>query len=311
MKNKKKISVYVIKANDNSSYITLITADKTTIYINVQNTEKIANSFFEGTFYFDKLIQIDEHFQNFENNFSLYNYINYIFANNKVNFNYEDGDLNIKMKFKVNERLKEITFPLDKRNMNKEQSMTTNKILVKLVSKLQNTIILKNEKINALRLDKNDNGNKDIKKMKIESKIINNKELKIIETQIKDIENLSSKKGKLEIQFKLLFSVNLYEQNIINQLIDFAEQNQNQCLSIIEFNTQKICIFFTHKNTGNFCLLFNENEIHIIKDFYIDKDKFCFKLIGGSGKKDEINIKNYLVKEFIQMEFFNYLFINS
>ena len=311
MKNKKKISVYVIKANDNSSYITLITSDKTTIYINVQNTEKIANSFFEGTFYFDKLIQIDEHFQNFENNFSLYNYINYIFANNKVNFNYEDGDLNIKMKFKVNERLKEITFPLDKRNMNKEQSMTTNKILVKLVSTLQNTIKLKNEKINALRLDKNDNGNKDIKKMKIESKIINNKELKIIETQIKDIENLSSKKGKLEIQFKLLFSVNLYEQNIINQLIDFAEQNQNQCLSIIELNKQKICIFFAHKNTGNFCLLFNENEIHIIKDFYIDKDKFCFKLIGGSEKKDEINIKNYLVKEFIQMEFFNYLFINS
>ena len=245
MKNKKKISVYVIKANDNSSYITLITADKTTIYINVQNTEKIANSFFEGTFYFDKLIQIDEHFQNFENNFSLYNYINYIFANNKVNFNYEDGELNIKMKFKVNERLKEITFPLDKRNMNKEQSMTTNKILVKLVSTLQNTIKLKNEKINALRLDKNDNGNKDIKKMKIESKIINNKELKIIETHIKDIENLSSKKGKLEIQFKLLFSVNLYEQNIINQLIDFAEQNQNQCLSIIEFNKQKICIFYS------------------------------------------------------------------
>ena len=193
-----------------------MTADKKTIYINVQNTEKITNSYFEGTFFFEKLIQIDDYFQNFENNFALYNYINYIFANNKVNFNYENDELNIKMKFKVNERLKEITFPLDKHNMNKEQSMTTNKILVKLVSKLQNTIKIKNEKINALRLDKNDNGSKDIKKIKIESKIINNKDLKIIEEQIKNIENIDSKKGKFEIQFKLLFCVNLYEQNIIN-----------------------------------------------------------------------------------------------
>ena len=288
-----------------------MTADAKTIYINVQNTEKISNSFFEGTFFFEKLIKIDEYFQNFENNISLYNYINYIFANNKVNFNYENDELNIKMKFKVNERLKEITFPLDKRNMNKEQSMTTNKILVKLVSKLQNTLKIKNEKINALRLYKNDNGNNDIKKIKIESKIINNKELKIIETQIKDIECINSKKGKMEIEFKLIFSVNLYEQNIINQLIDFAEQNQNQCFSIIEFNTQKICVFFTHKNIGNFCLLFNEEDIYLIKDFYIDKDKFCFKLIGDPEKKDEINIKNFLVKDFIQMEFFNYIIVKS
>ena len=257
------------------------------------------------------MIKIDEYFQNFENNISLYNYINYIFANNKVNFNYENDELNIKMKFKVNDRLKEITFPLDKRNMNKEQSMASNKILVKLVTKLQNSIKLKNEKLNALRLNKNDNGNNDVKKIKIESKIINNKELKIVEKQIMDIESNSSKKGKMEIQFKLIFSVNLYEQNIINQLIDFAEQNQNQCISIIEFNTQKICIFFTHKNIGNFCLLFNKNEIFLIKDFYIDKDKFCFKLIGDPEKKDEINIKNFLVKEFIQMEFFNYNLVKS
>ena len=144
MKNKKKISEYIIKTSDNSSYIILITADKNTIYINVQNTEKIINSFFEGTFLFEKLIQIDEYFKNFENNFTLYNYINYIFANNKVNFNYDDEGLNVKMKFKVNEHLKEITFPLDKRNMNQEQSMASNKILVKLVNKLQNTIKLKN-----------------------------------------------------------------------------------------------------------------------------------------------------------------------
>ena len=171
VKNKKKISEYIIKTSDNSSYIILITADKNTIYINVQNTEKIINSFFEGTFLFEKLIQIDEYFKNFENNFTLYNYINYIFANNKVNFKYDDEGLNVKMKFKVNEHLKEITFPLDKRNMNQEESKDSNKILVKLVNKLQNTIKLKNEKINALRIDKSNN--KDIKKIKIESKIIN------------------------------------------------------------------------------------------------------------------------------------------
>ena len=146
MKNKKKISEYIIKTSDNSSYIILITADKSSIYINVQNTEKIINSFFEGTFLFEKLIQIDEYFKNFENNFSLYNYINYIFSNNKVNFIYQNDELNVKMKFKVNNRLKEITFPLDKKNMNKEQSMAANKILVKLVNKLQNNIKLKNEK---------------------------------------------------------------------------------------------------------------------------------------------------------------------
>ena len=274
----------------------------------MQNTEKISNSFFEGTFLFDKLIQIDKYFNNFDNNYSLYNYINYIFSNNKVNFNYENDELNIKMKFKVNDRLKEITFPLEKRNMNKEQSMSTNKILVKLVSKLQNNIKLKNEKINALRADKNNNNSKESNKIKIESKIINNKDLKIIEEQIKNIENIDSKKGKFEIQFKLLFTVNLYEQNIINQLIDFAEQFENQVLSIIEFNNKKISVVFTHKNTGNYCLLINENEKYNIKDFYIDKDKFCFKLEGSSKNKDNIIIKNFLVKEFIQMEFFNCLF---
>ena len=307
MKNKKKISEYIIKTSDNSSYIILITADKNTIYINVQNTEKIINSFFEGTFLFEKLIQIDEYFKNFENNFALYNYINYIFANNKVNFNYDDEGLNIKMKFKVNERLKEITFPLEKRNMNKEQSMATNKILVKLVSKLQNTIKLKNEKINALRIDKSNN--KDLKKIKIESKIINNKELLFIEEKIQEEENNNSKNSNFEIQFKLLFNVNLYEQNIINQLIDFSEQYENQCLAIIEFLSHKICMVFTHKNSGNYCLLINEKEKYIIKEFYIDKDKFCFKL---NGEKESNNtIKNYLVKEFIQMEFFNLIFTKS
>jgi len=276
----------------------------------VQNTEKISNSFFEGTFFFDKLIQIDKYFNNFDNNYSLYNYINYIFSNNKVNFNYENDELNVKMKFKVNDRLKEITFPLEKRNMNKEQSMTTNKILVKLVSKLQNNIKLKNEKINALRADKNNNNSnsKDSNKIKIESKIINNQELINIEQKMKEEHSSKSKKSKIEIQFKLLFTVNLYEQNIINQLIDFAEQFENQVLSIIEFNNQKICVVFTHKNTGNYCLLINENEKYNIKDFYIDKDKFCFKLEGSSKNKDNIIIKNFLVKEFIQMEFFNCLF---
>ena len=132
----------------------------------------------------------------------MYNYINYIFANNKVNFNYDDEGLNVKMKFKVNEHLKEITFPLDKRNMNQEQSMASNKILVKLVNKLQNTIKLKNEKINALRIDKSNN--KNIKKIKIESKIINNKELKFIEENIREEEDDDSKNSKFEIQFKLL-----------------------------------------------------------------------------------------------------------
>ena len=102
------------------------------------------------------------------------------------------------MKFKVNEHLKEITFPLDKRNMNQEQSMASNKILVKLVNKLQNTIKLKNEKINALRIDKSNN--KDIKKIKIESKIINNKELKFVEENIREEEDDDSKNSKFEIQ---------------------------------------------------------------------------------------------------------------
>jgi hypothetical protein len=286
-------------------------ADKTTIYINVQNTEKIVNSFFEGTFLFDKLIQIDEYFNNFENNYTLYNYINYIFSNNKVNFNYENDELNIKMKFKVNERLKEITFPLEKRNMNKEQSMATNKILIKLVSKLQNTIKLKNEKINALRVNQN-SSNDDIIKIKIESKIINNQELEIIEQNIKEEENNDSKFDNIELEFKLLFTSNLYEQNIINQLIDYSEQYENQCITIIEFKSKKICIIHTHKKIGNYCLIINENEKYYIKDFYIDKDKFYLKLEGGTNNKDKSSItKKFLVKDFIQIEFFSFIIINS
>lgn len=286
-------------------------ADKTTIYINVQNTEKIVNSFFEGTFLFDKLIQIDEYFNNFENNYTLYNYINYIFSNNKVNFNYENDELNIKMKFKVNERLKEITFPLEKRNMNKEQSMATNKILIKLVSKLQNTIKLKNEKINSLRVNQN-SSNDDIIKIKIESKIINNQELEIIEQNIKEEENNDSKFDNIELEFKLLFTSNLYEQNIINQLIDYSEQYENQCITIIEFKSKKICIIHTHKKIGNYCLIINENEKYYIKDFYIDKDKFYLKLEGGTSNKDKSSItKKFLVKDFIQIEFFSFIIINS
>ena len=285
-------------------------ADKTTIYINVQNTEKIVNSFFEGTFLFDKLIQIDEYFNNFENNYTLYNYINYIFSNNKVNFNYENDELNIKMKFKVNERLKEITFPLEKRNMNKEQSMATNKILIKLVSKLQNTIKLKNEKINSLRVNQN-SSNDDIIKIKIESKIIN-QELEIIEQNIKEEENNDSKFDNIELEFKLLFTSNLYEQNIINQLIDYSEQYENQCITIIEFKSKKICIIHTHKKIGNYCLIINENEKYYIKDFYIDKDKFYLKLEGGTSNKDKSSItKKFLVKDFIQIEFFSFIIINS
>ena len=286
-------------------------ADKTTIYINVQNTEKIVNSFFEGTLLFDKLIQIDEYFNNFENNYTLYNYINYIFSNNKVNFNYENDELNIKMKFKVNERLKEITFPLEKRNMNKEQSMATNKILIKLVSKLQNTIKLKNEKINALRVNQN-SSNDDIIKIKIESKIINNQELEIIEQNIKEEENNDSKFDNIELEFKLLFTSYLYEQNIINQLIDYSEQYENQCITIIEFKSKKICIIHTHKKIGNYCLIINENEKYYIKDFYIDKDKFYLKLEGGTSNKDKSSItKKFLVKDFIQIEFFSFIIINS
>ena len=311
VKNKKKISEYIIKTSDNSSYIILIMADKTTIYINVQNTEKIINSYFEGTFLFDKLIQIDEYFNNFENNYTLYNYINYIFSNNKVNFNYENDELNIKMKFKVNERLKEITFPLEKRNMNKEQSMATNKILIKLVSKLQNTIKLKNEKINALRVNQN-SSNDDIIKIKIESKIINNQELEIIEQNIKEEENNDSKFDNIELEFKLLFTSYLYEQNIINQLIDYSEQYENQCITIIEFKSKKICIIHTHKKIGNYCLIINENEKYYIKDFYIDKDKFYLKLEGGTSNKDKSSItKKFLVKDFIQIEFFSFIIINS
>ena len=126
--------------------------------------------------------------------------------------------------------------------------------------------------------------------------------MKLIEQNIAEEEVKDSKSNKIEIQFKLLFTVNIYEQNIINQLIDFSEQYENQCLAIIEFQSQKVCIIFTHKNTGNYCLLINENEKYNIKDFYIDKDKFCFKLVEGEGKNF---VNNFLVKDFIQMEFFN------
>ncbi len=291
------MSQYLIKTNDKSSYIIIITADKSNININIQNTEKLTNSYYEGDFKFNKLIQTDEYFKNFENNFSLYKYFNFIFSNNKVNFIYEKNELSMIIKFKVNERLKEITFPLMKRNINKEQSLLINEILIKFVTKLQDNIKLKDEKINALRLDK-----KDTKKIKIESKIINNKELKVIIEKIKE----ENEKDDADIQFKILFSVNVYEQNIINQLIDFSDQYDKQCLSIIEFESQKICIIFTHQNTGNYCLIINENETkkYFIKDFYIDKDKFCFKLYK-SDNEEKIYIKNYYVKEFIQMEFFS------
>ena len=59
--------------------------------------------------------------------------------------------------------------------------------------------------------------------------------------------------------------------------------------------------------------MINENEKYNIKDFYIDKDKFCFKLIGESGNntKDKNIIKNFPVKEFIQMEFFNCIILKQ
>ena len=85
---------------------------------------------FEGTFFLEKLIRIHDYFKKFENNFFLFNYYNYIFANNKVNFNCKNDELNIKIKFKVNELIKEITFPLDKLNMNKERKYDKEKILV-------------------------------------------------------------------------------------------------------------------------------------------------------------------------------------
>ena len=310
MKNKKKISEYIIRCNDKSSFIIIISADKNSININAQNTEKIESSFFEGTFYFDKLIKIDKYFENFENNFSLYSYFNYIFKNNKVSINYEDNELNLKMKFKVNQKLKEITFPLEKNNINKTQTLLVNKVLSKLVSNLQEKLKIKNDEIHIL---KNNNA------INIDSRIIEKEEeLKFIkksiskeengsENDVEEKEKDSTKKSKIEIEFKLLFSVNIYDENIINQLIDYANQFNNQCLSIVQFESKKICIVFTHKKEGNYVLLLNDELCYIIDEFYIDKEKFYFDLKSKESGNIESNetIKIFDIKEFIQIEFFN------
>lgn len=205
----------------------------------------------------------------------------------------------MKMKFKVNQKLKEITFPLVKRNTSKEQSLYLNQVLTKLVSNLQGKLKSKNEEINYLK--QTNSG------IEIDSQIIkNNKELQFIINQMKE-EETSSKKSKkeIEIEFKLLFNVKIYDENIINQLIDFATQFNNQCLSIIDFGTQKICIVFTHKKKGNYCLIINESAKYNIIDFYIDIEKFYFKLENNENKDEIINCYN--IKEFNQMEFFNCL----
>ena len=111
----------------------------------------MTTSFFEGIFYFDKLKKTDKYFENFENNFSLYSYFNYIFKNNKISFKYDNCELNLKMKFKVNQKLKEITFPLIKRNVNKEQTFIVNKVLSKLVTNLQDKLKIKNDEIKIIR----------------------------------------------------------------------------------------------------------------------------------------------------------------
>ena len=314
MKNKKKISEYILKCNDKSSFIIIMSADKNTININVQNTEKIESSFFEGTFYFDKLIKIDKYFENFENNFSLYSYFNYIFKNNKVAFNYEDNELNIKMKFKVNQILKEITFPLEKKNITRTQTLLVNKVLSKLVSNLQEKLKIKNDQIHILR---NNNATN------IDSKIIETEEeLKFIKKSLIKEENESerddedkdgdsnSQKSKIEIEFKLLFSINIYDENIINQLTDYASQFNNQCLSIVKFEAKKICIVFTHKKEGNYFFIINDDIYYIIDEFYIDKEKFYFKLKNKDNKSNKDSyeiIKIYDIKDFNQMEFFNCL----
>jgi hypothetical protein len=173
------MSEYLIKCNNKSSFIVLISADDKTININVQNTSKITTSFFEGNFEFEKLIKADKYFENFESNFSLYSYFNHIFKNNKVNFDIEDNDLNIKMKFKVNEKLKEITFPLIKKAITKEQSLYVNQVLSKLMTNLQEKLKNRNDEINYWKHNYN--------KMKIESKIINNSEyLDYIIKEMKD-----------------------------------------------------------------------------------------------------------------------------
>ena len=310
MKNKKKISHYIIKCNNNSSFIIIISADKKAITINVQNTEKIDSSFFEGIFYFDKLIKIDKYFENFENNFSLYSYFNYIFKNNKVSFNYKDGDLNIRMKFKVHQKLKEITFPLEKRNINLEQALLINKVQSKLVTNLQEKLKRKNEEIIYLKSGKEIEIDSKILENEVEINFIN-KAMKeedenieeIVEEDVKDKDS-DSKKSRIEIEYKLLFNITIYDENLINQLIDFATNFNNQCLAIVEFENKKICIVFTHKKEGNYFLLLKDSQKHNIIDFYIDKEKFYFKL-KYKGNTEIINI--YSIREFIQMEFFNCL----
>jgi Holliday junction resolvase len=305
------MSEYLIKCNNKSSFIVLISADDKTININVQNTSKITTSFFEGNFEFEKLIKADKYFENFESNFSLYSYFNHIFKNNKVNFDIEDNDLNIKMKFKVNEKLKEITFPLIKKAITKEQSLYVNQVLSKLMTNLQEKLKNRNDEINYLKHNYN--------KIKIESKIINNSEyLDYIIKEMKEEEKdkKSKKKLKMEIEFKMLFSVRIFDENIINQLLDFASQFNNQCLVIIEFKNKKICIVYTHKKKGNYYLIIDDEEKYQILDFYIDQEKFFFKLekkdiknnINSSkdSKKENKDITNsYNVKDFVQMEFFN------
>ena len=305
------MSEYLIKCNNKSSFIVLISADDKTININVQNTSKITTSFFEGNFEFEKLIKADKYFENFESNFSLYSYFNHIFKNNKVNFDIEDNDLNIKMKFKVNEKLKEITFPLIKKAITKEQSLYVNQVLSKLMENLQEKLKNRNDEINYLKHNYN--------KIKIESKIINSSEyLDYIIKEMKEEEKdkKSKKKLKMEIEFKMLFSVRIFDENIINQLLDFASQFNNQCLVIIEFKNKKICIVYTHKKKGNYYLIIDDEEKYQILDFYIDQEKFFFKLekkeiknnINSSkdSKKENNDITNsYNVKDFVQMEFFN------
>ena len=305
------MSEYLIKCNNKSSFIILISADDKTININVQNTSKITTSFFEGNFEFEKLIKSDKYFENFESNFSLYSYFNHIFKNNKVNFDIDSGDLNLKMKFKVNEKLKEITFPLIKKAITKEQSLYVNQVLSKLMENLQEKLKNRNDEINYLKHNYN--------KIKIESKIINSSEyLDYIIKEMKEEEKdkKTKKKLKMEIEFKMLFSVRIFDENIINQLLDFASQFNNQCLVIIEFKNKKICIVYTHKKKGNYYLIIDDEEKYQILDFYIDQEKFFFKLekkeiknnINSSkdSKKENNDITNsYNVKDFVQMEFFN------
>ena len=215
------------------------------------------------------------------------------------------------MKFKVNEKLKEITFPLIKKSISKEQSIYVNQVLSKLMENLQEKLKNRNDEINYLKHNYN--------KIKIESKIINSSEyLDYIIKEMKEEEKdkKSKKKLKMEIEFKMLFSVRIFDENIINQLLDFASQFNNQCLVLIEFKNKKICIVYTHKKKGNYYLIIDDEEKYQILDFYIDQEKFFFKLekkdiknnINSSkdSKKENNDITNsYNVKDFVQMEFFN------